>query len=92
MLIAFAYYELLSGPQYFAVSSDMKIHLTLFCQNMMNYLGEVKLQSVLIVIVLLYVFLVILWHRLLRKSRRDHEFGESFLSEHEPKTPKIKLV
>lgn len=71
----------------------MEIQLTLFYQNVMSYLTGVQLGSVVAcVIALLYVLLVIIWRNLLRKSKRDHEFGESLLSEREPKSIKIKLI
>lgn len=82
----------LSGTQFFADSSDMEIHLTLFYRNVMSYLSEVQLSRVVLVTVLLSVLLAVLSRKLLGKSRRDHKFGESLLSERELKSIKVKLV
>lgn len=70
----------------------MKDRLTFLFHHVTNFCGDIKLGSVLFVIALLYLVLFLLWQRLLRKSGRDHKFGESFISQHEPKLLKIKLI
>jgi hypothetical protein len=59
---------------------------------MINYFDGIGLSSVAAIIVLLYLLLVLLRRHLLEKSRKDHAFGESLLSELEPTMVKVKLV
>lgn len=67
--------------------------LTRFYQNMINYLDGLNLSSVVVVIALLYLFLMLMWKRLLRKSKHQHEFGEQLLfADDGPKVVKVKLV
>lgn len=76
-----------------ADSLDMKIQMTVFYHNVINYMSQVKLSSVVFVIVLLYMFLALLRRRLLKSSQKDHAFGESFLSETYPNVMvKVKIV
>lgn len=75
-----------------AESTDMKIQPLKFCEQLLKFCSEVKITSVVVILVALYFLLAVLWHRLLSKSRKDHEFGESLLCETEPKLKKIKIV
>lgn len=70
----------------------MRNRLTLWCRDVIIYCSEIRLFSILTAIVLLYLVLAVLWRRLLRKSRRDHQFGESMLSQRGPQLVKIKLI
>lgn len=70
----------------------MRNRFTLLFNDVIVYCSEIRLFSVLTAIVLLYLVLAVLWRRLLRKSRRDHQFGESMLSQRGPKLVKIKLI
>lgn len=70
----------------------MRNRFALLCRDVLIYCSEIRLFSVLTVIFLLYLVLAVLWRLLLRKSRRDHQFGESLLSQRGPQLVKIKLI
>ena len=71
---------------------EMISQQTNFYINFTNFVNKFQLRIVFIAIVVLYIFLTILWRQLLQKSQRDHAFGESFLSERQPKMVKVKLI
>lgn len=67
--------------------------LTKFYQYMINYFGDINILSVFVIIILSYIFLMLMWKRLLRRSKREHDFGQSLLfSDEAPKVIKVKLV
>ena len=70
------------------------LEVTTFVQSLIDFGKTIGLMSVVFLIVTLYLYLFLLitkWF-LLTKSKRDHQFGESLLTEAEPKKIKIKLV
>lgn len=69
-----------------------KPDVTTFYQTLINFWSKLDLKFVIFVTVVLYIFLLGIRWRLLTKSKRDHKFGESLLSETEPQKIKIKLI
>lgn len=70
----------------------LKLKVATFYESLINFGSKFDLKSVIFGIVVLYLFLMVIRWRLLAKSKRDHQIGESLLSETEPKTIKIKLI
>lgn len=67
--------------------------LARFYHNMINYLDGLNLSSVVVIIVVVHLFLMLMWKRLLRRSKREHAFGQQLLyADDAPKVVKVKLV